>query len=234
MRENCYISSLKPHNVSTIKDMKGRNLFFTGLITMVVGLLLILFRTSLANGGVVIAAGILFVVAGVLNMTVFLGARDNKGRARMGAFGTAFGWIASAAAVVLGLAMLIFSKAFVAIVGFMFAILLLFSALFQFCLLLFGSRPAKLSNWFFLVPAALVGAAIFIFMRKPDTPGEHVIMLVTGIAFMFFGLFTIVEGVLVGKVNRQTMKQIKTEAQTLIEEKKKPEEPQEPDRTPAP
>ena len=74
-------------------------------------------------------------------MTVFLGSRDKEGRARMGAFGTAFGWIASAAAVVLGLAMLIFSKAFAAMIGFMFAVLLLFAALFQLFLLLFGSRP---------------------------------------------------------------------------------------------
>ena len=173
---------------------------------MVVGLLLILFRTSLADGGVVIAAGILFVASGLLNMTVFLGSRDRKGRARMGAFGTAFGWIASAAAVLLGLSMLIFSKAFVAIVGFMFAVLILFAAVFQLCVLLFGARPAKLSNWFFLVPTVLVGCAIFIFMRKPDTPGEHTIMLVTGAAFMVFGLFTIIEGMSIGASNRRQLK----------------------------
>lgn len=118
--------------------MKGKNLIFTGLLVAAVGLMMLLFRNALASGGVVIAAGILFVGAGVLNMSVFLGARDKKGHARMGALGTVFGWVASAAAVVLGLAMLIFSNAFAALVGFMFAVLLLFAALFQLFLLLFG------------------------------------------------------------------------------------------------
>lgn len=182
--------------------MKGRNIFITGLIVALVGVLMIIFHSSLASGGIIVAAGILFVGAGVLNMLVFMGSRDKNGRARMGAVGTAIGWIASAAAVVLGLSMLIFSKAFVALVGFMFAVLLLFAALFQFFLLLFGSRPARLSNWFFIVPALLVAAAVFIFMRKPDTAGESLIMAVTGGAFIVFGGFTMLEGSLVGNVNR--------------------------------
>lgn len=194
--------------------MRGKNLFFTGLVVALLGLVLILFRTSLADGGVVTAAGILFVAAGLLNTTVFLSSRDKQGRVRMGALGTAFGWIASAAAVVLGLAMLIFSKAFVAIVGFMFAVLLLFAALFQLFLLLFGSKPVRLSNLFFLVPTALIGAAIYIFMRKPDTGGEITVMLVTGISFIVFGVFTIVEGLAIGNNNRTALKTAKTDTVT--------------------
>ena len=186
--------------------MKGRNLILTGLIAALIGIVLIIFRTSLANGGVVIAAGIIFVLAGVLNMSVFLASRDKHGNARMGAFGTAFGWIASAAAVVLGLAMLIFSKAFVAIAGFMFAVLILCTALFQLFLLIFGSHPSKLSSYFYLVPTALVGAALYIFLRKPDTGGEHIIMLVTGISFIVFGAVTMIEGSIIGRNNHRTLK----------------------------
>ena len=166
--------------------MKGKNLIFAGVIALIVGVLMLIFRVQLANGGIVFAAGALFVGAGLLNMTVFLGSRDKEGRARMGAIGTAFGWIASAAAVVLGLAMLIFPKAFVALTGFMFAILLLFAALFQMFLLIFGARPHKLSNLFFIVPTVLVGAAVYI--------------------FSFFGVMTIVEGSLIGKANHTLLK----------------------------
>lgn len=187
--------------------MKGKNLIFAGIIALIVGVLMLIFRVQLANGGIVFAAGALFVGAGLLNMTVFLGARDKEGRARMGAIGTAFGWIASAAAVVLGLAMLIFPKAFVALTGFMFAILLLFAALFQMFLLIFGARPNKLSNLFFIVPTLLVGAAVYIFMRKPDTTGEITDMTFLGIAFSFFGLMTIIEGSLIGKANHTLLKQ---------------------------
>lgn len=192
--------------------MKGRNLILTGLVAALIGFALIFFRHELADGGVVTVAGIIFLVAGVLNTTVFLASRDKKGEARMGAVGTAIGWVASAAAVVLGLAMLIFSKAFVAIVGFMFAVLLLFAALFQLFLLIFGSRPTKLSGLFYLLPAALVGAAIFIFLRKPDTVGEQTVMLVTGISLLVFGLFTILEGTLVGHTNHSIRKAARTAA----------------------
>ena len=182
--------------------MKGKNLILVGLIGFIVGLLLVLFRTSLASGGVVVAAGILFVAAGVMNMTVFLGARDKKGKARMGAWGTAFGWIASGAAVVLGLAMLLFKSDFVALIGFMFAVLILFAALFQLFLLIFGTRPVKISSWFFLLPLVLIGAAVYIFLRNPDAQGETVNILITGISFILFGIVTVIEGVAVGQTNR--------------------------------
>lgn len=183
--------------------MKGKNLFLMGLLGIALGLILVIFRNSLADGGVVLTTGIIFVIAGLLNMSIFLGSRDKQGRARMGAFGTAFGWVASAAAVILGLAMLIFSKAFTALIGFMFAVLILFAALFQMGLLLFGSKPHKLNNWFFVVPTILVGSAVYIFLRKPDAGGEHVVMWVTGCAFILFGAATLFEGLIIGRLNRE-------------------------------
>ena len=125
---------------------------------------MIIFRNALASYSVVIGCGILFILAGVANVTVFLGSRDKNGHARIGAVGTAIGWLASAAAVVLGVVMVLFRTVFETMVGYMFAVLLLFGALFQFCLLLFGSKPVKLSSWFFLVPMALCGAAVYIFI----------------------------------------------------------------------
>lgn len=187
--------------------MKGKNLIFTGLIALIVGIALIIFRNSLATGDVVKAAGLLFVVAGVLNVTLFLGSRNRHGEARLGVFGTAFGWIVSAGAVVLGLAMLLFSSAFVAITGFMFAVLILFCALFQMFLLFFGTRPVRLSNWFFLVPMLLIAAALFVFLRKPDEIGEHIIMIVSGCAFLVFGAATLIEGVAVGQSNRNKLRE---------------------------
>lgn len=182
--------------------MKGRNLIAVGLIALLTGILMIIFRDSLASGGVVRIAGLIFVGAGVLNITTFLGSRDREGRARMGAFGTVFGWIVSGAAVILGLSMLMFSHVFVALVGFMFGVLVLFAALFQIFVLLFGARPAKVSNWFFLVPMALLVCAVIMFVNKPEVQGERTIMLMSGIALGVFGLATIAEGAVVGSTNR--------------------------------
>jgi len=76
--------------------MKGRNLILTALITLIAGALMLVYRNALASHGIVIGCGILFILAGVANMTVFLGERDKDGRARMSAAGTALGWVASA------------------------------------------------------------------------------------------------------------------------------------------
>lgn len=186
--------------------MKGRNLFLTGIIAIVAGLLMFIFRYSLESSRIVVFAGVLFVAAGILNMTVFLGARDRKGRVRQGALGIAFGWIASAAAVVLGLAMLIFRGTFVPIVGFMFGVLVSLTALFQFFLLIFGSRPAGLSKWFFLFPIALVGAAVYVFSCDSSTPpasDELIMVTVSAISFVVFGLGTLIEGLVIGNTNRR-------------------------------
>ena len=103
--------------------MKGRNLLLTGIVNLIIGILLILFRTSLSNGRLVILIGAVFLVAGVINMTVLLGSRDKNGQVRSGVFGTTFGWIASTAAVVMGLAMIIFCNDFVAIMGFVLSLI---------------------------------------------------------------------------------------------------------------
>lgn len=183
--------------------MKGRNLFLTGILAAVIGVLLILFRTVLADGGIVTAAGILFLVAGVLNVVIFFGSRDSKGNTRQGALATAFGWIASAAAVVLGLAMLIFKAAFAHIICFMFALLLLFAALFQFGLLVFGSRPVKLPTLYFIVPVLLVGAAVYVFMLKTEPGSDIISLIVTGSGFILFGVASMAQGTQVGASNRK-------------------------------
>ena len=38
--------------------MKGRNLLLTGIVNLIIGILLILFRTSLSNGRLVILIGL--------------------------------------------------------------------------------------------------------------------------------------------------------------------------------
>lgn len=185
--------------------MKGRNLILVAVATLAVGILMIFFRNALASNGVVIGCGILFILAGVANVTIFLASRDKEGHARMGAFGTAIGWLASAAAVVLGVVMVLFRTVFETMVGYMFAVLLLFGALFQFFLLLFGSRPVRLSSWFFLVPMALCGAAVFIFMQQPGQ-ADYTIMLTTGCSLAFFGLMTLVESFAIGMGHRAIRK----------------------------
>ena len=194
--------------------MKGRNLLLTGLVNLLVGILMIIFRASLSSGRLVTLIGAVFLIAGVINMTVLLGSRDKNGKTRSGILGTTFGWIASTAAVVMGLAMIIFRNDFIAMMGFVFGVLILFAALFQLFLLIFGSRPITLSPWFYLVPAALVGAAIYIILNTPENGNHDTVMIVTGVSFIVFGAFTIIEGAAIGQANRQTRIMHKNDAIT--------------------
>ena len=182
--------------------MKGKNLLLMSLVALAAGVLMLIFRDSLANGVIITWAGILFIAAGVLNVSVFLGARDKNGHARTGAFGTAFGWIVSAAAVVLGLAMVIFHDAFVALFGFMFGIMLLFCALFQLALLVFGTRPVRLPGIYYIVPALLICGAIYVFSLKSGLD-ERSIMTVTGIGLAVFGLASLVECIHIDRLARR-------------------------------
>lgn len=187
--------------------MKGKNLYLTALIMLVAGVVFILTANTLASFKIVIWAGVLFIIAGLANTIFFLGARDRQGRARTGAFGTAVGWVASAAAIVLGLCMLLFQQTFVPLVSFMLAVLLLFTAIFQICLLLFGSRPVRISPWFFLIPILLFGAAVFIYMQKPgETRTDRIIMYVTGISFALFGVASVIEGSIIAHANHKARK----------------------------
>ena len=187
--------------------MKGRNLVLMAIVTLAIGVLMIIFRHTLASNGIVTGCGILFMLAGICNITFFIGARDKEGRPRAGAVGTTIGWVASAAAVVLGVIMVLFRSVFETMVGYMFGILIIFGAIFQVFLLIFGSRPVRLSNWFFLVPMALVGAAVFIFLQQPGQ-SDYIVMRTTGGALAIFGLVTLIEAIAISAGNRTLAKAV--------------------------
>ncbi len=191
--------------------MKGRNLFLTALLAIAAGIALIIFRNVVNSATLVTAGGIFFIATGVINMGLFIGGRDKDGNSRQGFISHAFGWGASAAAMLLGLAMLIFHERFVGLVNFMFAVLIGVAALYQLFLLIFGSRPVKLPDWLFIAPVLLAGASVFLFI--PSTVAtDPVVMLTTGIAFVVFGTATLIESFFIGSANRSALKAAKAEA----------------------
>ena len=199
--------------------MKGRNIIWTGLIALAVGVLMIIYHTSLLTRDIVLWCGILFILAGVLNITLFLASRDSEGKPSHNPASMLVGWLASAAAVVLGLSMVLFQSTFVTLVGYMFAFLLLFAALFQVFLLIFGARPTHLSAGWYVVPTALVGVAVYVFLQRPSID-DRIILLVSGIAFAVFGLASIIEGSQIGANNRSLRKAAETDEPKEEEPKK--------------
>lgn len=181
--------------------MKGRKLIFTAVMAIAIGTTLILTYRSIRSTGVVISGGILFILSGVINTFASLATRDNNGQSRVNSLGMTLGWITSAAAVVLGLCMLIFQPTFINLVPFIFGVLVAFGALYQFFLLGFGARPVTLPAWLFIAPVILTAGSIYIFMQKAGVD-DRLIMLVTGISFAVFGLATLIEGIFIGNHNR--------------------------------
>ena len=182
--------------------MKGHKLIFTALLAMAAGVALIVTHRTVSSGGVVIAGGVMFVLAGFINVIAFLSSRDENGKSHLGSFGLAFGWLTSGAAVVLGLSMLIFQSTFVGLVPFIFGVLVVFGALFQFFVLSVGIRPVTLPAWLYVFPLVLVGLSVYVFMQQSQTD-DRMIMLATGIAFTVFGAAMFIEGAMVGAANRR-------------------------------
>lgn len=185
--------------------MKGRHIIWTGIIALAVGILMIVYNTSLEPSNLVLWCGILFILAGVLNLTLFLTGRDSSGKPKHNPASMVVGWVASAAAVVLGLSMVLFRATFVELVGYMFAFLLLFAALFQVFLLAFGARPVRLAGVWYVVPTIIVGIAVYFFLQRPVIEDRYMMMW-TGIAFALFGAASVVEGAQIGAANRTALK----------------------------
>ena len=199
--------------------MKGQSLILAAILFLVAGVILIITYRTTRTEGIVIVGGIMFIVSGLLNISAYMADRPTrkeiekdiragrKPRTRS-SLSSALTWVSSGAAVILGLCLLLFTSTFVSLVPFVFALLITFSALYQFYLLAIGCRPLRLPSWLFAVPVLMLGAAIYVFIQKPGIDeGEHIIMLITGISIVVFGLTMIVESILIGSANRRLMKQ---------------------------
>lgn len=184
--------------------MRGRKLFLTATVVLSAGIVLIISNRSVSSVGVVISGGIMFILAGVLNVGVMLG-RGKEGRTRYGLVASVVGWVASVAALMLGLAMLVFQSVFVPLVGFMFGVLVAFGALYQYFLFAYSMRSAGLPGWFYVVPTALVGASVYLFTLNP-VESDGLIMLVGGISLTVFGVFVLVAGVMAVSAVRRAAK----------------------------
>lgn len=185
--------------------MKGRNLLIIALLVLALGIALIFLNNTISSTGVVITGGILFILAGIFNMGAYMGQRRG-GTPQRNALRSAISWVASVAAVILGLAMLLFQTTFTPLVPFMFGVLVAFAALYQYFMLAYGSRPSPLPGWLYIFATLMAAAAVYLFLGKDETLTDRVIMLITGISLAVFGLMTVYEAIVIGRHNREIRK----------------------------
>lgn len=170
--------------------MKARNLIYIAVVSIAIGAALIVANKSISSNGVVMAGGIIFIVASLINALVIYLEKKDSSRSVLTSMS---GQLANVGALVLGICLLIFRSTFVVLVPYIFGIIVAIAACYQFFILAMGARPATLPGWLYLVPIVLVGAAIYLFTRHANAGEDHIIILVSGIALALFGIFTIIE-----------------------------------------
>lgn len=184
--------------------MKGKTLFFIGVLAAIIGAALLIAYKQITANIVIITGAILFIVTGVGNLIVY-GHKDSKS-----SVAKIMSQLANAAAIILGVVMLVFQSTFVPLVSFIFGVLVALCALWQFFTLAVGIRPAQLPAWTYVFPLALVGVAIYIFLQGEAL--ETTIMIATGSGIALFGLASIIEGSILGTHNRRIIREAKEQS----------------------
>ena len=173
--------------------MKGRSLTIAGIFAAAIAAVLILCYKSINLMGIAITCGILFVAVGLINM-IFFGYRSGNESAKV------LNLVTNAAAIVLGISMLVFREEFRPMIAFMFGLLVAVCALWQFFVLAIGARPYQLPAWLYLFPVLLAGGSVYIFINPVHE--ENVLILATGIAMGVLGLSCLIEGSILGIARR--------------------------------
>lgn len=162
---------------------------------LIAGVIFIITYNSISSSGVIVAGGIVFIVAGLLNTLYF---ENNRRRAESprNVMATLWSRITSAASVILGLSMLFFTDTFASLVPFMFGIIVAMAGATQIYIVARAGGDDRLSPWWLVVAATLIGACVYLFMQKPLEGHDPTIMLTTGISLAVFGFTVLVEGLI--------------------------------------
>lgn len=179
--------------------MKGKTLSAMGILAIAAGVLLAIFCVSVTTKRVVIAAGILFGVAGLANL-IFTSRRQ-----QISAIGRTLTQIANAAAVIFGVCLIVFCDTFMPLVTFIFGIFVGVCALWQFFVLAIGCRPHQLPAWLYVFPLAVAAGTIAIFLCKGRPDSDHLVMLLSGIFIAVTGVGSVIEGSFLGNARRKLM-----------------------------
>lgn len=203
--------------------MKSKVQFYTGAIVLIAGVLLLIFSSNISSTDVVITGGILFIVAGVLDIFASLNEKKKAEPGKGTSFLVIFNWIVSVSAIILGLCMIFMKENFTQFVPYVFAVLCLFGSLMLFYILAIGLRPVMLSGWLYLLPIAILVMSIFTAMSNSANDDSR-IMILTGVSAILFAICAFAIGFGLVKYH----KGVALEADTKADEKESKKEPLKP------
>lgn len=191
--------------------MNSSKSLFSGIIVLAIGIILILCNTKITGAGIIILAGILFLLTGLINLFVFVTKKDKDGNPANKGMSLIFGWFVSLAAMILGLCMLVFNSTFGEMIPFIFGLLVFFGAIMQSYIIMFDVRKIiNMPAWVWVFPTAMAILAIVIATRTAVTD-DSLIMILTGVAMILFGLSSVVLSIMTAPARHEIKEKAKAE-----------------------
>ena len=178
-----------------------------GIVIFAIGLILIIINKSITGHLIMIIAGALFLLTGIINIILFSTHRKPGEETPKSGYSIFMSWFMSIAAIILGLCMLIFTDSFNAMVPVIFAILIFFGAVILSLSMLVGVRKVlKVPGWTWIFPVAMVALGIVTLLQQA-TVNDPLIMIFTGAAMIIFGVGAAIVGILVDGARKGIEKQ---------------------------
>ena len=193
----------------------------TGMLILAVGIVLIICNKMITGRGVVVLAGILFLITGIINLILYVTRKDENGQNINKGFSLFFGWLVSIAAMILGICMLVFTTTFNAMIPFIFGLLIFFGAIMLAFTFVFHVRKiVNVPGWLWIAPLAMIVLGIITLTRKPEI-ADPLIMILTGVSMVIFGVTGALLGILVTGATRRRVQieegENKEDANDIIE-----------------
>lgn len=174
--------------------MKNKNLTYTGIITLILGVLL-LFMKSTAINVVVMVVGGAFLVAAIINLLIIFRSKSRLEIDGVETSSTSISIVSTLTAVAtgaLGLWMLLSPAGFSSLLVYVFAAIIILAGLYHVCMLAFGFKDAHFPFAFYILPILLIVAGAVIVYLGPLRMMNAIVM-VTGIALIVYSACNFLE-----------------------------------------
>lgn len=172
--------------------MKSKNLTYTGIVTLILGVAL-LFMQHTAINVVVMVVGGAFLLSAIIDLILVFRAKSkietSGGHAESISVVSTLTAVATGA---LGLWLLLKPTTFTSLLVYVFAAIIILAGLYHICMLGFGFKDARFPFAFYILPLMLVAAGVVVFIIGA-TAMMNAIVLVTGICLIVYAVCNFIE-----------------------------------------
>lgn len=176
--------------------MKNRSLTYTGIVTLIIGVVLIFLRAT-ALDVVVMTVGIGFLLTAVVNVILILSRKNDvdvtvDGRKKSRAAVSAGAVITAMGTTALGLWMVLAPASFSSMIVYVFSALIIVAGLYHICILGYGFGGTRFPFVFYILPILLVLTGVVLLIIGVDAIKASIV-LITGIALVVYSVCNFIE-----------------------------------------